>query len=401
MQEEHWSNMKERHRLEKSRKTVDCRQSGLAEGIGETKRRMNEFDLGEIFVKISETMRKEMESVVGKTPNEMQMVMKEGLKVMVKAVEDTMSQISDCVKQERKERKEMEQRISESAKQESEERKEMVQRISENVKQESEERKEMTQRSSESVKQERKERKEMEQRISQSVKQEAEVRKEMEQRTVVRMAKIEDKIQCGEAEVQRLKEQMVQMRQGERVRAMEGKVKSAMSEVKVMNINIGQVTENKETIVREAMGEVRRHTRREEVGYLNRILRRTRIVVLGKRTEGRKEGDRTEFTVPILFQCENRKDAQELEGLLRNAGYFPTFHWPGEIMGFIAKIREEVGNMGNVEQDSYIRIRPEDREGNIRIRADVKSKAGGRYMMKGIWMCPPLGHTLWEGVVGL
>ena len=121
MQEEHWSNMKERHRLEKSRKTVDCRQSGLAEGIGETKRRMNEFDLGEIFVKISETMRKEMESVVGKTPNEMQMVMKEGLKVMVKAVEDTMSQISDCVKQERKERKEMEQRISESLKQESEE----------------------------------------------------------------------------------------------------------------------------------------------------------------------------------------------------------------------------------------------------------------------------------------
>ncbi len=105
MQEEHWSNMKERHRLEKSRKTVDCRQSGLAEGIGETKRRMNEFDLGEIFVKISETMRKEMESVVSKTPNEMQMVMKEGLKVMVKAVEDTMSQISDCVKQERKERR--------------------------------------------------------------------------------------------------------------------------------------------------------------------------------------------------------------------------------------------------------------------------------------------------------
>ena len=41
------------------------------------------------------------------------------------------------------------------------------------------------------------------------------------------------------------------------------------------------------------MGEVRRAAKSEEEGQLEKVLRRTRVVVLGKRTEGRREGDQT------------------------------------------------------------------------------------------------------------
>jgi hypothetical protein len=125
------------------------------------------------------------------------------------------------------------------------------------------------------------------------------------------------------------------------------------------------------------------------------------VVVLGKRTEKRQEDGRTVYTVPILFECQDRKDAHELDWMLREAGYYPTFHWPSEAMEFIMKIRGEVKKFGNTGQESYIRIRPEERDGRILLRADAKPKVGGKYVMKGIWGCPPLNCMLWEGVVGL
>jgi len=299
----------------------DCRKEN---------RRVDEFDLGEIFTVISDAMRKEMESVVGKAPKEMQNVMKEGLSVMAKAVEDTMSEISDSARQERKEREEWE--------------------------------------------------------------------KETEEKLIKLNDKVEEKVKVVQAEVDSLKSKMEQIRLGEEVKEMECKVKSALSMVKVLDINIGQATDNKATIVREALGEVRRYTRKEEVACLDRILKRTRVVVLGRRTEGRQEGGRTVHTVPILFQCQDRKDAQELDRTLRKAGYFPTFHWPGEILEFIGKVRKEVRSMSSTEHGSYIRIRPEIVEGTVLIRADVKGKAENRFVKKGIWVCPPLNRELWEKV---
>ena len=44
-------------------------------------------------------------------------------------------------------------------------------------------------------------------------------------------------------------------------------------------------------IVRKVLGEVRKAACREEECQLEKVLRRTRVVVLGKRTEGRREGE--------------------------------------------------------------------------------------------------------------
>ncbi len=105
------------------------------------------------------------------------------------------------------------------------------------------------------------------------------------------------------------------------------------------------------------------------------------------------------YTVPILFQCQDRKDTQELERALRIAGYFPTFHWPTEVMGFIRRIRQE--DMEEAGQERHYRFRPEVREGRVRIRMEVKPKSGGRFTVRGIWKCPPLNQELWEGIGGL
>ena len=69
-------------------------------------------------------------------------------------------------------------------------------------------------------------------------------------------------------------------------------------------------------------------------------------------------------------------------------------------MEFIQKIRETVRKMENTEETSFIRIRPEVREGRIYVRDDTKPKVGGKFAMKGIWMCPPLDRALWDGVEG-
>ena len=109
--------------------------------------------------------------------------------------------------------------------------------------------------------------------------------------------------------------------------------------------------------------------------------------------------EKTEYTVPILFQCQDLQDTQELEKGLRTAGYFPTFHWPTEIMGFIRRIRQE--DMEETRQERHYRFKPDVREGRVRIRMDVKPKSGGKFMLGGIWKCPPMDQGLWGGIVGL
>jgi len=55
-------------------------------------------------------------------------------------------------------------------------------------------------------------------------------------------------------------------------------------------------------------------------------------------------------------------------------------------MDFIKGVREEVRRRGVTEQGSWIRVRPEEKEGRIRIRVDTKPKAGGRFRLEGVWV---------------
>ncbi len=125
------------------------------------------------------------------------------------------------------------------------------------------------------------------------------------------------------------------------------------------------------------------------------------MVVLGRETENRKVDGKDVFTVPILFQCIDRQDVMLLDDVLRKAGLVPTFYWPDEILEFVGELKKEVRKEGSVEKDCWIRVRPEEEEGKVRVRVDTKPRSGGRFRLKGVWACPPLRRDLWEDVPGL
>jgi len=52
-------------------------------------------------------------------------------------------------------------------------------------------------------------------------------------------------------------------------------------------------------------------------------------------------------------------------------------------------------------RDCWVRIRPVEVEGRIRIRVDTKAKSGGRFRLEGVWRCPPLYKGYWEKEKGL
>ena len=90
-----------------------------------------------------------------------------------------------------------------------------------------------------------------------------------------------------------------------------------------------------------------------------------------------------------------------MEGIVRRAGYYPSFHWPQEMLDFVKEARKEVSNLGFSEDMYYIRIRPELYEGKVQIRGDVKAKSGGNFKAKAVWADPPACKEYWAQVSNL
>jgi hypothetical protein len=181
---------------------------------------------------------------------------------------------------------------------------------------------------------------------------------------------------------------------------MERKVSAACSHLKYLDIDIGYATDDKKDMVRQVVNVLRGDTFPDDRSRFDRTMRKTRIVLLGKKTEVRRERGRTINTVPVLLELQSRQDTDELEGILRRAGYFSAFHWPTEIKEFVSTVREGLVRDGFGES-FFIRIRPEDKGGEVLIRADVKRKDGGKFQTKGFWKCPPLEKAFWGMITGM
>ena len=349
-------------------KRVMCERSpDQVKGVEGVRRKLDEFDLGDIFCSISSVMKREMESVVGKAPSAIQATMKEGMSVLVKAVEETMCRLSDRVKQEEEERKETVRKAVEG-----------MEKLEVKVV-------------------------EVERKVDKAI-------LELEGRMKGVEGKVDgeiEKVKGLEDQVGPIKEDLdlvidheIKRRIGDSVSKMEGRVREARCALKVVNLDIGIITSNKADIVRRVLGEVRRKVSRNDVIGVNKVLRRTRVVVLGKETGNRKVEGRDVATVPILFQCVDRQDVMLLEGALRFAGLFPSFHWPDEIVEFVGELKKEVRKEAS-EKEWWIRVRPEEEDGKVRVRVDTKPRSGGRFRPKAIWACPPLSRGMWEMVDGL
>ncbi len=48
-----------------------------------------------------------------------------------------------------------------------------------------------------------------------------------------------------------------------------------------------------------------------------------------------------------------------------------------------------------------MRIRPEEKGGEMQIRADVKKKNGGKFTPKAFWKFPPLQKAFWPMITNL
>ena len=79
-----------------------------------------------------------------------------------------------------------------------------------------------------------------------------------------------------------------------------------------------------------------------------------------------------------------------MEDVWRQSGVYPTFHWNREMMGLVKDMRAALKDRYD-EEKYYIRIRPDEREGKWKIKADVKLKEGtGRFAPGATWEVPPM-----------
>jgi transposase-like protein len=181
---------------------------------------------------------------------------------------------------------------------------------------------------------------------------------------------------------------------------MESKVRCSNCQLKLLDLDFGYATDDKKEMVRQVVSMLRSDVAPSEKSRLDRILRRTRIVLLGKRTELRKERNGNIHNIPVLLEMQNKADTDDMDMMLRQAGYFPAFHWPSEMMEFIEGARDVLRREGY--GDSYfVRIRPEEKGGEMQIRADVKKKNGGKFTPKAFWKCPPLQKAFWPMITNL
>jgi hypothetical protein len=182
---------------------------------------------------------------------------------------------------------------------------------------------------------------------------------------------------------------------------MEEKVRFATTQVKITNLDLGKLTEDRREAVnlaKEAMAKKVRSDLKKE--YDERIRHATIKILSGKTFKAQVEGKEV-WTAPVLVTVPDRDNRWAIESILRKSKVFPSFHWPKEMMDPVKIFRKEVKDMGFAENTHFIRIRPEEREGTMRIRADVKEKnSDSRFTPVASFEIPPIEDCLKKSVSG-
>jgi hypothetical protein len=213
-------------------------------------------------------------------------------------------------------------------------------------------------------------------------------REDMKKEMGDRMRRMEEMAKNNEVKIEAERKARDTVRKRDSVRVMEKKLEMANRQMKVMDIDYGKVITERREIVDKTLEYMRDAVNLRERKRFDILIKRTRIVVLGKETKAITVDGSRIYTVPILLEFRNMEDKVETEAILRSAEYFGAYHWPLEIMGFVKTVRDEVRRMGYGDRH-YIRIRPEERDGEMQIRADIKEKSGGRFWTVATWAVPP------------
>jgi hypothetical protein len=176
--------------------------------------------------------------------------------------------------------------------------------------------------------------------------------------------------------------------------AMASEIRQAMTHLKIMDIDMGKETDNRKDIIDSAAKALNGKIRSDQKDKWAGATRSAKVVPLGKKTVKRSVDGKEINTVPVLIRIDDREERWQAEDVLRKSNVHPSFHWPQGMMGHVKKFRQEIVDSGVSENDNYIRIRPEDKNGKLRIRGDVKAKSNGKFETKVYWPVPPFDNGL-------
>jgi hypothetical protein len=183
----------------------------------------------------------------------------------------------------------------------------------------------------------------------------------------------------------------------ESTKQMERKVSEAMEDVKILNLRFKNVSNEKEELLKEAVGIIKGKVAEKDRKECEWILRKSRVYILGEGTEEKEVGEERICTAPLLVKCGSQVEKERLEYMLRSAGVRVAFHWPREMLEFVDEVRGWVEEMGYSKDDYFTKVRPCKVGGVPQLRAEVKRKdgKGGGFRKVSSWWCPPLDRKLW------
>jgi hypothetical protein len=207
----------------------------------------------------------------------------------------------------------------------------------------------------------------------------------LERKDVV-IARLEDKVK--DLEARRIGQDVKESQD-----IMGGELKLAMTQFKVLDLDLGKESEDRKEITELATRAIKSKVRTDISKDWEEAAKGAKVIPVGRKTVKRQTDKGDIWTVPVLVRIEDKESRWRAEDILRKSNVHPAFHWPQGMLEHVKTFKQELVKAGHNDKDNYIRIRPEERAGKIRIKGDVKSKAGGRFVTKAYWNVPTADAT--------
>jgi hypothetical protein len=170
---------------------------------------------------------------------------------------------------------------------------------------------------------------------------------------------------------------------------MEERLKVATTQFKVMDVDIGKETDNRAEILSKGMAAIKAKVRSDMQDEWTKLAEGVEVAPLVRKTT--KPTGKDYYSAPLLFTVQDKTRRWRMEEILRNSKIYPGFHWPQEMMTVLKDYKTVLKDNGLNEDTTYLRIRPVEREGKVKLRADTKAKEGaGKFSTRATWEAPPL-----------
>jgi len=170
---------------------------------------------------------------------------------------------------------------------------------------------------------------------------------------------------------------------------MEDRLRLATTQFKVMDVDIGKETDNRAEIITKGMAAIKDKVRSDMQEEWTKLAEGVDVAPLVRKTA--KPTGKDHYSAPLLFTVQDKAKRWRMEEILRNSKIYPGFHWPQEMLTVLKDYKTVLKDNGVDDSTTYIRIRPVEREGKVKLRADTKIKEGsGKFSTRATWEAPPL-----------